>query len=386
MSEQRNAGVVPMRAHTRFEAGLLMRKSHWTPAIAAAGLAIVVLTACGSSGSTTAASSTSAVAIPQSVAGAPTPPQSLVDEANKEGTVVVYVAPAIGTGIEAAFQKTYPGIKVNVVTGATDVLATRYQGEAAAGAVAADDIVNGYSTFFDQEVQKGALLPVSSVVPNFASLYPANEIVDSGQTALVYSVVNGFAYNTDLVPADKAPKSIKDLAQPYWQGHLVGFDPKGSVSYLQFYDMVRTVYGDQTLSALGKNIGKNMNVESFPVAAQNVAAGEAWATILTTSTTVSGLSSKGAPIKYVVPTDATGAVFALGVSAKGPHPAAAKLFAYWALSKAGQTALSALNASTPALTGASAGGGGQGYTFHQPKLTIDATETQELTSLYLGSS
>ena len=308
-----------MTLHLGFRRGDRVKWVRLPVLVASALLVVAAASGCGSSGGS-APTSSPAATIPQSIAGAPAPPQSLVDQATKEGTVVVYVAPAIGTGIEAAFQKTYPGIKVNVVSGATDVLASRYQAEAAAGAVQADAIVNGYSTFFSQELQKGELLPMSSVVPKFTDVYPPNEILDSNQTALVYSVVNGMAYNTDLVPAGKAPRSIQDLAQPFWQGHLVGFDPAGSVSYLQFYDMVRTVYGDQILAQLGRNIGKNMNVESFPTAAQNVAAGEAWATILTTSATISGLTAKGAPVKYVVPTDATGAVFALGVSAKGPHP------------------------------------------------------------------
>ena len=157
------------------------------------------------------------------------PPQSLIDDANKEGKVTIYTSIAtagLTTAIAKAFNGVYPEISVRFVSAGSTEITGRLTTEAQANAVQADAVLTGYSKFFPTALKAGYVLPIEQVVPDFAKVYPAGSIFDSGQTGLVFDIPNGLAYNTDLVSPDNAPKTFADFAKPYWKNHLLGFDPR----------------------------------------------------------------------------------------------------------------------------------------------------------------
>jgi iron(III) transport system substrate-binding protein len=350
-------------------------------AVAAATLT-TALAACGSSASGDTADPGQAARAKAALAGdiapgAPKPPASLVSAANKEGKLTIYTSIAtagLTTGIQHAFNKDYPSISVRFVSGGSTQITGRYTTEAQSGAVQADDVLTGYSGFFPSALSAGYLAPIASVIPDFAKIYPANGMLDDGKTGLVFEIPNGLAYNTDLVQGGNIPKAFSDYAKPYWKNHLLGFDPKASPAFLQFWDMVLKTYGPDVVREIGQNIIPNSKGETLPPAAQSLAAGEGYADLLIPETTTQPLVATGAPIKFVRPTVATGPQYALGVSAKSPDPAAAKLFAYWAFSQNGQAQLTAVNSSTGLLNRNNGG-------FYTPNNNISAAEQSQILSL-----
>jgi iron(III) transport system substrate-binding protein len=354
------------------------------PLVAVAAIAAVTAAACGSSssGGNAAASSTPTQNVSKDIAaGAPAPPASLVSAAEKEGKLTIYTSIAsagLTTGIQQAFNKVYPSISVQFLSeGATEVTG-RYTTEAKAGTVQADDVLSGYSGFYPTSLTAGYLLSMNSVIPGFAEQYPAGGMLDNGQFGVVFEIPNGAAYNTQLVSSANVPKTFADFAKPYWKGHLLAFNPTASPAFLQFWDMMLKTYGANVVKEIGQNIIPNSEADTLPPAAQSLAAGEGYAALLMPSTTTQPLITNGAPIKWVLPSVATGPQYVLGVSAKGPDPSAAKLFAYWAYSRTGQAALTAVNSSVGALTGNTTG-------FYAPNNTISASEQAQILSL-LGKS
>jgi iron(III) transport system substrate-binding protein len=356
-------------------------------AVAVAGATLATaLAACGSatdSGTGDAAQAARAKAAIASdiAAGAPAPPASLVTAANKEGQLTIYTSIAtagLTTGLQHAFNKVYPSISVRFVSAGSSQITGRYTTEAQSGAVQADDVLTGYSKFFPAALSAGYLAPIGSVIPNFAKTYPANGVFDDGKTGLVFEIPNGLAYNTDLVSGANIPKTFADFAKPYWKNHLLAFDPSASPAFLQFWDMMLKTYGADVVKRVGQNIIPNSKGETLPPAAQSLAAGEGSAALLMPETTTLSLQANGAPIKFVLPPVATGPQYALGVSAKSPDPAAAKLFAYWAFSPKGQAELTAVNSSTGLLNPNKKG-------FYAPNNNVSAAEESQLLSLLGGS-
>jgi iron(III) transport system substrate-binding protein len=372
----------------------IQRKSwRMLPLAAVATVAAIALAACGSSGSSgggsSAGGSSAGGSAPASqaatnkdvAAGAPAPPASLLAQAKQEGKLTIYTSIAsagLTTGIQQAFNKAYPSISVQFLSEGSTEVTGRYATEAKAGAVQADDVLTGYSGFYPQMLSAGYMLPTASVIPGFASIYPTAGTLDNGQIGVVFEIPNGLAYNTNLVSGANIPTSFADFAKPYWKGHLLAFNPSASPAFLQFWDMVLKVYGPTVVKEIGQNIIPDSEADTLPPAAQSLAAGEGYAALLMPQTTTEPLVSSGAPIKFVLPSTATGPQYVLGVSAKGPDPAAAKLFAYWAYSRTGQAALTAVNSSIGALTGDTKG-------FYAPNNDISASEQAQILSL-LGKS
>jgi len=360
------------------------KRRRMLPLVAVAAIAALTAAACGSSssGGSAAASSTPTQNVSKDIAaGAPAPPASLVSAANSEGKLTIYTSIAsagLTTGIQQAFNKVYPKISVQFLSeGATDVTG-RYLNEAKAGAVQADAVLTGYSDFYPTALTAGYLLPVNSVIPGFTGLYPAGGLLDNGNFGVVFEIPNGTAYNTQLVATANVPTTFADYAKPYWKGHLLAFSPTASPAFMQFWDMVLKTYGPTVVKEIGANIIPNSEADTLPPAAQSLAAGEGYSALLMPSTTTQPLIANGAPVKWVLPTVATGPQYVLGVSAKSPDSSAGKLFAYWAYSRSGQAALTAVNSSIGALTGDTKG-------FYAPNNNISASEQAEILSL-LGKS
>ena len=314
----------------------------------------LVMSACGSNTAGTQAAAPEVSANAKVYTGAPAPPADLVTKAKSEGAVTIYTGISTQsalTNIAKGFNSLYPGISVRWVTLQTNELAGRYDTEAKAGAVQGDVILAGYSGFFGDNLKNGRILPIDQVIPGFASLYPEDALRENGQLPLEFRLVNGFAYDTNVVKGADIPTSYEDFAKPFWKGHLIGFDIKGASSYASWADMILKQLGEEKLRAIWANVIPNKKFAKTTDAAQSLAAGEGYANLFMSAVAVNGLIAAGAPIKYVQPDLCTGGEWGIAASKASPNPNAAKLFLYWALSTAGQKALTTENLSIGPLEG-----------------------------------
>ena len=172
---------------------------------------------------------------------------------------------------------------------------------------------------------RGVLTPYRS--PNGSGFPPA--LVDpEGYWTGFSARLRVIAYNTMLVPADEAPQSVFDLADPRWRGQVAIADPRfGSTSF--HVAALYAALGDERMDDFFRRLKANdvRVVDGNSVVRDLVARGEVKVG-LTDTDDVNVAIEDGQPVAMVLP-DAAG----LGVPvmpnmvsliADGPHPEEAR--------------------------------------------------------------
>jgi len=259
-------------------------------------------------------------------------------EAAQEQKITVY------TGYQEANQQAFndtftadTGIEVEYVRDVANKLSERIQSEAGAGQLGADVIITSDYKVARELTEAGILTPH---VP--ATVGPRSDLVlDEGHFTTFANVVITFAYNTHQVSEEDAPTSWADLLDPAYEGRigLTSGTAGGSSIALNrflaeevapdFWDKLAeqepTIYdsGGQRQEALARS---ELMLATAGTAAVNVAVAE-----------------DAAPLEYVVPEE--GLVlfsFFIAEAADSANPEAAEVFINYALSKRGQSVISAV--------------------------------------------
>jgi ABC-type Fe3+ transport system substrate-binding protein len=240
--------------------------------------------------------------------------------------------------IEAAFDKRF-GLsgKIRFSAGPEmNAMAARVISEFKSGGKASTDIYLGSLGQYANLVRENALEEVnwSGTFPWIAR--PMEEIV-AKRGVLVYSSPRGIIYNSNLIGADKAPKSYEDLVEPRlsqtWAGKIA------VPPYPNWLVELALIWGEDRLKDFTRKLvalsggwlryGEEERVLSgeFPIMA-NI--GDSLATMWK-------WQAKGAPLAAVLgstPGDAS--YFHLGVPKNSGHANLAKLFVGFMISKEGQ--------------------------------------------------
>lgn len=122
---------------------------------------------------------------------------------------------------EAAMEKMY-GFKIkweSVDLMNQNRFAARLLKELEAGKQPSTDVFNGTQSSVPRLMEGNAL----EEVKNWRELLPRipKEAIATGGGALVErSRIGGFAYNTNLIPANKVPSKMNDFLDPFWKGKL----------------------------------------------------------------------------------------------------------------------------------------------------------------------
>lgn len=265
---------------------------------------------------------------------APAPAQT-IDEVYKKalsegGTLNFYatLAQVNAATILPAFEKRFPGIKVNHVDATSDQLAARIIAESRGGKVIADifqTLLDGMIRVQSQGLFLDKLYAEAAAYP--AELKGANWVA----TDLIYIVP---AWNTTQVKKEEEPKQFEDFAEPRWKGRLIA-EPR---DFQLLLGLAKHKYkSDEKAVALLKRIAAN-KVEfhkGHSQLAELLVAGQAAACVTCYSHHYPVRKRKGAPVDYML-TEGTGDIDATAIMKNAPHPNAALLFARWTASEEGQ--------------------------------------------------
>lgn len=296
--------------------------------LAAAGL-VIGLAGCGG-GSSSSASADAAKLDGMSM-------DQLVAQAEKEGSIKWYttfssddVDPMI-----KAFNKTYPKIKVDALRLSADQIPPKIITEQKGHQYSAD-VVSGDSPQIAQLIQAKTLQPYT---PTDESPLPAGLKLPEGYTGVVYVNTTPVAWNPTVVAQKHlpVPTGIETFTDPAWRGQF-SIDP----SAVNWYDsLVKSMGHDKALD-LVKRLGDNdpVFVESHTEALTNVQAGEPAG-----AATIYGY--KASDMKQDTPkqvdflnyTPLPSSLNLTDIVANAPHPAAARVFDDWLVSKEGQKAI-----------------------------------------------
>jgi iron(III) transport system substrate-binding protein len=148
----------------------------------------------------------------------------------------------------------------------------------------------------------------------------------------IYTNYAAFGFNTRNVAKSSIPKSLSDLLKAEWKGNI-GIDSR---PYEWFGTMVKAL-GEEKGLAYMRELAKNTQLRNGrTILAQLVAAGEFKGALSAYSQTFEQMKPAGAPVEWVYLNPVFANIHPTGISAKAPHPNAARLFIDFVLSKRGQ--------------------------------------------------
>lgn len=152
-------------------------------------------------------------------AAEPVTPQ-LVEAARKEGKVVWYNAIdlKLAQALAKNFEKTYPGVAVQVERTGSERIFQRIAQERASNIFSADVLDSSDQAMFVTWKRQGILEPY---IPAEMMKWPAEQRDPDGTYASVRFTLSPIGVNTNLVKPEERPKSFADLLDPKWTGKIV---------------------------------------------------------------------------------------------------------------------------------------------------------------------
>ena len=223
------------------------------------------------------------------------------------------------------WAKAAPGVKLDTIASGTNEIVQRVAAErrhplgdlvwgiGAEGPSALPELFEPYET---KEAEAGAIDPLWQAVVKDRPWQPNN---------IVPMVL---IYNTRMVPAAKAPRGWRDLADPRWKGRLAYAAPdKSGSAYTQLAVMV-SVFGDNEAGwkVIQRIMGNAKILPSSGKVPKGVADGE-YAVGLTYENVAALYVKGGAPVRIVYPVEGTAVIPDANALIRGaPHPEAGKRF------------------------------------------------------------
>lgn len=288
----------------------------------AAMLSVAALTGCAADAGTTEPA-------PESTEGATSELDALIAEAKAEGEVTVYavIDERMIQQVQAAFTEEY-GINLSYTRAPAAELSQRFSAEAEAGAPVADVMLNLNDGFIFDALASGDMLPVEEAeIPDFPGALVEEAVLDGA--AIVQLANLAIAWNTDNVDG---LESWEDLLDPALAGKVAIGSPDNGIYNSLFYSLAEE-YGDDYLTDLGGQIGRVYSSGSQIIEA--LGSGEAHAVAGTLAAAIDIAKSQGAPVEAFVPSPTVMAPTLMAINANAPHPAAARLLAYYLTTEAG---------------------------------------------------
>lgn len=270
--------------------------------------------------------------------------------AEKEGQVTVYGPPGIKhQDAVGSFQNSFPKIKLVYVAGSGTVNAQRLVTERRAGKFLADAFIGGSGSIIDVVYEGNMLDPIPPllVLPEVRDpslWFNKTHVYADAKGQHVFMMQgnvnsNIAAYNTKVAKPEGL-KSHLDLLNPKWKGKMVAYDPRAR-GHIQ---NVRALYYNQKLGGdFFRRFFSEMEVtlsRDQRLMIDWVAQGKYELSVFSSNNDVFDAKRKGLAIDIIdAPDDESymsGGFGHVGIVNRTPHPAAAKIFLNWLLSKEGQ--------------------------------------------------
>jgi iron(III) transport system substrate-binding protein len=255
----------------------------------------------------------------------------LIAKAKEEKDVVWYTTTSAGDNqaVIAGFTRKYPFLKAQVLRTTGEKLRQRVLAETSAGQFFSDVVsVSG----FEMAVMKSKNL-LQPYVPPEAELFPAGAKDRDGYFTAIYARNFVIGYNTTMIAEKDRPKDWPDLLEPRWKGKL-GIDEEEFEWYgtmIDYWGREKAVKYMKTLAAQQPQLRRGHSL-----LAQLMAAGE-FPIALVFPFEIEQLKRRGAPVDWSATSDPiVTSINVVALSAKAPHPNAAKLLTNYILSDEGQ--------------------------------------------------
>jgi iron(III) transport system substrate-binding protein len=264
----------------------------------------------------------------------------LLGSAKKEGRVTWYTTVSIPESKQLIdiFEKQYPFLKVDLLRSGSGALVNRVVSEYAAKNYAAD-VLQGTSTRGGFTLLKAKNIVGRYESPEYKFLPP--DLKDkAGYWGSMFQNTFVLAYNTRNVKPADVPRTYDDLLKPMWKGRQIINDTEN----FEWFDGLMKYWGRDKGLAYFRRLAQQEQIFQRGARGriQLVAAGEAPLTI-GYGPHAQSFVNQGAPIEWVPLEPVVVIINTVSIAARSPHPAAAKLFIDFLLSKTAQLKLRELS-------------------------------------------
>lgn len=266
----------------------------------------------------------------------------LIAAAKTEGKVVWYTTMIVDQAVRpiaAAFEKKYPGVKVEFARGNSGDMALKVINEGQAR--------NRIGDVFDGTGTYSSIRAADMVAPytpdSAASLAPEFKDPKGYWHAENFYYLTA-AYNTDQVTAEEAPKTYEDLLDPKWKGQMawaVTPEPTGAAGFVG--NILMTMGEEKGMDYLRKLAAQkitNMTSSQRTVLDRTIL-GESPIALMIFNHHVPISQEKGAPVEWIRMEPLVSSASLIGLVKDAPHPNAGKLLIDFILSDEGQEAVAA---------------------------------------------
>jgi iron(III) transport system substrate-binding protein len=256
--------------------------------------------------------------------------------AKKEGKLVFYTTMDLPQNIEVVrdFAQKYPFLKLELLPLGAETLVKRIQDTAHSTISNWDILLGGGSAF---QPLLAANLLVSYLSPQREAISePLNDTEGYWSGYHINPFVLG--YSTTLVKQEEIPKTYDELLEPRWKGNRIAIDSTA-------HGLLRglaVAWGEEKAVAYLKQLAEQQPVMASVsiMAVDSVHTGDV-AMVIARAPVIQGYKKKlQSPIDWISLEPTVAQIDAVMLSARSPHPNAARLFVDFVLSKEGQSSLS----------------------------------------------
>lgn len=255
----------------------------------------------------------------------------LIDGAKREGQLTLYDSHTWFRTYVKEFEKKYPFITVSEWRNDSKNLIRRAMEEFSAGR-ALVDVIETTSEGMGLMRRDGVFQEYFTPEARF---YP-DTVKAKGKTGVFYlgdrETYNSLGFNTSLIAANDAPKSLKDLLDPKWKGKM---SIAGTSTGVRWIGSIVEVMGREFFDKLAEQEIQVQDMSGAALAGL-VASGEVPLSPTIFDADVTVAKQKGAPIEWRPLEPVVTTVGYSGLSSKAAHPHAALLFLDYVHSREGQ--------------------------------------------------
>jgi len=256
-----------------------------------------------------------------------------VKAAYKEGTLMLYGGQTLqhATLQIENFNRTYPGIKVSYLRKSGSALFELITRELRAKTYNADAYV---PLTADQAIYLADHKQLSRYVSPERAAYPDHAKDRDGYWTTLYQTGHVYAFNTRQVSTKDAPRSYEDLLQSKWRSKIL-MDEGEEFWYAQVLEILGKDKGQSFMRALAHQQPSFQTSKTLMM--QLLCAGEVALTFPVNFNQANDAKKKGCPSDFVVIEPQTQRPpFVIAMAPNAPHPAAARLFIDFLLSREAQ--------------------------------------------------
>jgi ABC-type Fe3+ transport system substrate-binding protein len=268
----------------------------------------------------------------------------LYAKAKSEGAVVFYSGGPVAPyeGFAKDFEQRFPGLKVSITGGFSNVLNERIDTQLRNKKLEVDMAFFQTAQDFVAWKRQGVLLNFKP--EGYEQIAPDFRDPDGAFTVTKVNAIT-YGYNTKAVSPNEVPKSALDFLKPQFAGKLITCYPADDDATLYLFYTIVQKYGWSYVDRYMVN--KPNFVQGHLSVARSVGSGENIATFDGTSS-FDAVARDGAPVASVFSAEDPTPLFTLtaGIFKDAPHPNAAKLFLTWYMAKEQQSRIGVFSART----------------------------------------